>query len=128
MKDEKEMMAELETLWAQAVTDEIFEGPKQDGRTHEFAKRWFFYAYKGCVLAARKQADYGSDNINMTGLYGVAVRMLDKVSRLINLTKKEEDVEDHHIDEALTDTMMDLSNYGIIGQMVHSGEWGLWDR
>jgi hypothetical protein len=115
---------ELSNLWARMISDEIHDGPVQDARTYAFALRWFSYAYENCLLAARKQADYGSNNISVTGLYGVAVRCLDKVSRLLNLTKGRSNM----VSESVDDTLADLSNYGIIGQMVGDGTWGVWDR
>ena len=119
-------MVELHNLWSQMVAEEVAGGPVTDPQTYAFAGRWFHYAFKNCVLAAQKQADYGSKNITMTGLYGVGVRMLDKVSRLLNLTKYK--VDNAKVDESIEDTMGDLSNYGIIGQMVHDDVWGEWDR
>lgn len=41
---------------------------------------------------------------------GILVRMTDKMSRIVNLLEKENSVKD----EAITDTLEDLSNYAVI--------------
>lgn len=67
-----------------------------------------------------KRADYGTGNINATGQYGVAVRLLDKVHRLLNLLS--EDTLPNH--EAVEDTFADVANYGLIGlYMERKGQW-----
>lgn len=72
-------------------------------------------------LMVRKNADYSSDNIRVDGLRGVAVRLVDKVARLRNLLSKPE--SDRNF-ESVLDTLRDISNYGVIGQLLESGEWG----
>lgn len=72
-------------------------------------------------LMVRKNADYSSDNIRVDGLRGVAVRLVDKVSRLRNLLSKPESERNF---ESVLDTLRDISNYGVIGQLLESGEWG----
>ena len=69
-----------------------------------------------------KHRDYGPYNIARAPggpLVGLAVRLHDKVSRLAHLL--ESDVDPEH--EALEDTLLDIANYGTIGQMVCRGEW-----
>lgn len=68
-------------------------------------------------LLMSKGKDYGNDNINATGIHGVAVRLVDKVMRLKNLTKGNH-VINH---EGLADTAMDIANYGIILQQMLEG-------
>lgn len=70
-------------------------------------------------LMARKSQDYGTKNIEITGTYGVAVRLQDKVSRVLNLTQKG--VEANY--ESLADTFCDIANYGLIGQLLLSGDF-----
>ncbi len=75
-------------------------------------------------LARRKNADYGNDNISVTGLIGIAVRLVDKAMRLYNLTQREGQVKD----ETIEDTLRDIANYGDIGAMLQMGWWNLpWD-
>lgn len=72
-------------------------------------------------LMVRKNADYSSDNIRVDGLRGVAVRLVDKVARLRNLLSKPKSERNF---ESVLDTLRDISNYGVIGQLLESGEWG----
>lgn len=72
-------------------------------------------------LMIRKNQDYSGqsgDNITATGIYGVAVRLMDKITRLNNLLKS-----DSINYESVADTLNDISNYGLIGRMVEEGSW-----
>lgn len=71
------------------------------------------------ALLERKSADYSRDNIQATGIEGIAARMMDKASRLLNLTSNGKAPNF----ESVADTLQDISNYGVIGQAVVSGEW-----
>lgn len=66
-------------------------------------------------LLIRKNLDYGPLNIDRFGLQGITIRMNDKIERLINLVqlKKEPEVE-----ESITDTLVDLAGYAILGLML----------
>ena len=70
-------------------------------------------------LFARKQESYGSGNINSFGELGVLIRASDKIERLKQLVmnKKTNDLE------TVADTWTDLLGYGIIGLLVHRGQW-----
>ena len=70
------------------------------------------------MLLDSKQQDYGSRNISDFGELGVLVRINDKVQRLRNLLSKK--ITKH---EPLLDTWQDISNYGLIGQMLNEGIW-----
>lgn len=75
------------------------------------------------ALFNRKMADYGPENISALGENGVFVRMWDKINRLKTLTwdkKKEPSVTD----EAVEDTLKDISNYALIWILVKRGKWG----
>jgi hypothetical protein len=65
-------------------------------------------------LLARKQADYGHDNILAHGITGIAVRASDKYARFNNLTAKGSDGES----EPFVDCLWDLIGYGAIALMV----------
>ena len=69
-------------------------------------------------LLDQKQEDYGSANIIISGEQGVIVRSQDKICRLKNLLGKS---GVNH--ESVSDSWMDLANYGIIGFMVHNKIW-----
>lgn len=66
-----------------------------------------------------KQSQYGCGNIARAGAKGVVTRLGDKVSRLENLTAKDEEP----VDEPIEDSFGDSGNYGFIGLMCR---WGLW--
>ncbi len=73
-------------------------------------------------LMVMKNEDYSGqsgDNISATGMNGVAVRLMDKVARLLNLT------EGNTISnfESVEDTLKDISNYAKIGRLLKEGKW-----
>ena len=65
-------------------------------------------------LLCSKQADYGHNNISSFGLIGVAVRLVDKVCRLENLTAKNSGA----LNEPLLDTWLDMIGYSVIAEML----------
>lgn len=67
---------------------------------------------------ARKREDYGTDNINQTGLVGVAVRLVDKTARLHHLVSSGR--EPNH--ESIQDTVEDIVGYAGIFQVLLEGE------
>ena len=78
-------------------------------------------------LFASKQHDYGPGNIDMGGnkplaLLALAVRMNDKVQRLLNILYNNKG--ETAVEETLKDTFQDLSVYGIIGQILSNDKWG----
>lgn len=72
-------------------------------------------------LLIRKQRDYGHGNIMSFGLFGVAVRMSDKLERLKNLLGRG--IEPSN--ETLEDTVMDLVGYATIASMLLGGTFEL---
>lgn len=78
-----------------------------------------------------KNADYSPANILGTGEIGVAVRLWDKVARLLNLLgfdiqaelQEQRPVREPR-NEAIADTYLDLACYGIIGGLVRQRKWG----
>lgn len=80
------------------------------------------YALANCLLLDRKQKDYGPHNIAKFGSQGCLMRMSDKMERLIhifNSTGRRKKV----LNESVTDSFRDLSNYGNIGLMVEDSKW-----
>ena len=78
-------------------------------------------------LFSKKQHDYGPGNISMGGnkdlaMIGLAVRMNDKVQRLLNILYNNKG--ETAVEETLKDTLQDLSVYGIIGQILNNDKWG----
>lgn len=81
--------------------------------------------HKQCLdLGARKNNDYGAagDAIEMAGVPGVVVRMLDKQMRLMSLTKPGHETQVK--DESLRDTLMDMINYATYAVSLLDGSWG----
>ena len=59
-------------------------------------------------LLKSKHADYGSENLLKFGMFGIIVRMFDKMARLENLQSKKATVN-----ETIKDTLLDLAGYAI---------------
>jgi hypothetical protein len=75
-------------------------------------------------LFCEKQKDYGPTNIGTGGEQGVALRGGDKISRLFELLgigARGEEVEASN--EPRRDSWMDMADYGVIGMLVHDGNW-----
>lgn len=75
-------------------------------------KQWDLQAMHELLVS--KQEDYGHHNILMFGLTGVAIRMCDKIARLINLVNSGTPAKN----ESLMDTWHDLVGYSVIAQML----------
>jgi len=71
-------------------------------------------------LLIKKQRDYGHDNINAFGEYGILVRANDKIARLKNLYDKET-IEN----ESIEDSWLDEGGYSILALMVRRGLFNL---
>lgn len=78
------------------------------------------YALAQIVLLDKKQQDYGPRNISMFGTQGVIIRMNDKMQRMITLAGQK---RKKTVNESIKDSMQDISNYGIIGQMLEDERW-----
>ena len=88
-------------------------------RMFEEARTWADDKFK---LAERKNADYASSgdpfmNLRRGGPFGIAVRMDDKVSRMINLLKDMDRVAMVE-DETVEETVGDLFNYAWLCAML----------
>ena len=70
-------------------------------------------------LICEKQHDYGHDNINAFGEFGLLIRTNDKVARLKNLIGKE------GIAEPRVDAWRDIGGYAIIALMLDRGWFDL---
>ena len=95
-------------------------------------------AEKAYELFCKKQSDYGDSNIrlgldlssssersqnNRLAQLGVVIRMNDKVSRLINLYKKDM-VDISEINESIEDTCLDVMNYANMLMVLRANKWG----
>ena len=76
--------------------------------------------------------DYGLSNIDLgsplddaedinLSLTGIWLRCNDKINRLKNMLKRKG--RNYVQDEPMIDSFIDISNYGIIAQLVMKGKW-----
>lgn len=72
------------------------------------------------TLLVSKQHDYGHQNIATFGLFGLVVRLSDKVARLRNLYGR-----DSARNESIIDTWSDLFGYSVIAEMWMDGTFHL---
>jgi hypothetical protein len=83
-------------------------------------------------LFAGKMMDYGLGNIALgstleededkqLSLTGIWLRCNDKVNRLKNMLKRNG--KNYVNDESMIDSFVDISNYGIIAQLVMRNKW-----
>tara|TARA_B100001063_G_C16696386_1_gene520079 strand:+ start:556 stop:975 length:420 start_codon:yes stop_codon:yes gene_type:complete len=82
-------------------------------------------------LFSKKMMDYGLGNIALGGnleneddvnyaLQGIQIRINDKINRLKNLLKNGKNYVEN---ESIEDTLIDISNYGIIGLLLGRKKW-----
>jgi predicted DNA-binding protein YlxM (UPF0122 family) len=78
-------------------------------------------------LLCSKQHDYGHGNILKGGLFGVAIRLSDKIERYDNLTKKVSTSVDTQgpRNESLIDTLTDMVGYCVVACMLIEGTFTL---
>ena len=83
-------------------------------------------------LFCRKQYDYGPQNIAVgsilkttddikLSLLGIWFRIQDKTERIKTLLMRDE--KNSVQDEPITDSFSDVSNYGVMAQVVSRGKW-----
>jgi hypothetical protein len=64
-----------------------------------------------------KQKDYGPENISKFGMWGIVVRLHDKIARLDNLLSKKRSGFNSVNDETVYDTLMDIVGYSTVAIM-----------
>lgn len=67
-----------------------------------------------------KQKGYGPGNIAKAGEHGVAIRVQDKVERMLTLIRQSLDTVNA---ESRRDTWLDILGYGVIGLALFDGVW-----
>ena len=98
----------------------------------ELAKEFSKVQEEQYELFAGKMIDYGLGNIALgstltdkediqLSLTGIWLRCNDKINRLKNMLKREG--RSYVNDEPMIDSFIDISNYGIIAQLVMRGKW-----
>ncbi len=61
-------------------------------------------------LLIKKHRDYGTNNLDEFGSFGILLRVSDKRNRLLNLIKNPNKAE---VTETLEDTWLDMAGYAI---------------
>ena len=98
----------------------------------ELAKEFKNVQQEQYELFSRKMMDYGLGNIALgstleeeediqLSLTGIWLRCNDKINRLKNMLKRKG--KNYVNDEPMIDSFIDISNYGIIAQLVMKGKW-----
>lgn len=95
----------------------IYEGYKEilDQQFELFAKKHLDYGMQNIAGGTNLETE-GELNFAMTGLF---YRLSDKINRWKNLIISKREAQN----ETLLDTFQDITNYGIIAQLVYSGRW-----
>lgn len=88
---------------------------------HELRKRNEWDSGEMKTLLCSKQHDYGHGNINSFGMYGIVVRMSDKVERYANLLARGTEAKN----ESIIDTLRDIVGYCVIALMFNEGSFQL---
>ena len=98
----------------------------------ELAKEFKIIQKEQYELFAGKMLDYGLGNIALgstleeeediqLSLTGIWLRCNDKINRLKNMLKRKG--KSYVNDEPMIDSFIDISNYGIIAQLVMRNKW-----
>jgi hypothetical protein len=98
----------------------------------ELAKEFKNLQQEQYELFSGKMMDYGLGNIALgstleeeediqLSLTGIWLRCNDKINRLKNMLKRKG--KNYVNDEPMIDSFIDISNYGIIAQLVMKGKW-----
>lgn len=82
-------------------------------------------------LHLSKNQDYSPANVLACGEIGLITRLWDKTARLMSLFGFKFDVSNPRFEggsqpkhESIDDTLTDLANYAVIGQLLRKGLWG----
>lgn len=87
------------------------------------------------ALLEKKHKMYGSKNLAQgktdmqdpenikQSMRGIVIRMQDKLSRLATVVELIGQANPAELDESITDTLDDISNYGKLGAVIASGKW-----
>jgi hypothetical protein len=68
-------------------------------------------------VVARKQRDYGPNNISKFGVFGLVVRVHDKIARLENLLSPKRNGVNSVAGETVFDTLLDIIGYSTVAIM-----------
>lgn len=71
----------------------------------------------------RKQNDYGPENIAKFGMWGLIVRLHDKIARFENLMSKKRQGVNAVSDETVYDTLLDIVGYSTVALLWINGDF-----
>lgn len=74
-------------------------------------------------IMVERQRKYGPSNIPKFGMFGVLVRLNDKIERLNNMASSGSLALVDFADESIEDTLIDVSNYANIMRAQLRGWW-----
>lgn len=69
----------------------------------------------------RKQNDYGPENISKFGMWGLIVRLHDKIARFENLMSSKRKATNAVSDETVYDTLLDIVGYSTVALLWTNG-------
>ena len=101
--------------WEVAKTIQVEDEPKT------FEEAVHRTANEIAELVISKQRDYGHGNILAFGTTGILVRMSDKMERMKNLHKKQQEAAN----EPMLDSLTDMAGYAILALMLDEGTFTL---
>jgi len=125
-----------QTIWKNSSQE---DQPTQHSAINDFEKTYSELAEEfkkiqaeQYELFASKMMDYGLGNISLgstledkddinLSITGIWLRCNDKINRLKNILKRGG--KNYVAGEAAIDSFIDISNYGIIAQLVLRGKW-----
>jgi hypothetical protein len=70
---------------------------------------------------ARKQRDYGPNNVSKFGVSGLVVRIHDKIARLDNLLSSSRNGQNSVKNETVFDTLLDIVGYSTVSLLWVNG-------
>tara|TARA_R100000808_G_C2153381_1_gene163501 strand:+ start:3172 stop:3594 length:423 start_codon:yes stop_codon:yes gene_type:complete len=113
-----------------------------ESRYPEMTDLLIMHFYNSYKLFCKKQSDYGDGNIrlgrdidssnqtsssvkdNVLAQFGVAIRMSDKINRLMTLIEKELMNNGDPNNESIEDSCLDIMNYANMLMIIRKNKWG----
>jgi hypothetical protein len=100
-------------LLASHCSIKMFEVLKDDPEYGKFINTWMNPSLVTTTVI-KKQHDYGPENIAKFGMWGIIVRLHDKIARLDNLLSTKRSGFNSVADETVYDTLLDIVGYSTV--------------
>ena len=91
----------------------LFEDLKNDPEYGKYINTWMNPVLVTATVI-KKQHDYGPENISKFGMWGLIVRLHDKIARLNNLLSTKRKGFNSVSDETIYDTLLDVVGYSTV--------------